>query len=53
MGTAATQAEALKRKRAVSDTLLIRPARQLSPTPAPRASRLRKNQVRFKAVKNN
>ncbi len=45
--------EVLKRKQAVSNTLVLRPARQLSPAPAPRVLRLRKKVVRFKAGKNN
>jgi len=52
--TVATQAkEVLKRKRAVSNTLVLRPTRQFSLTPTPRALRLRKKVIRFKAGKNN
>ncbi len=51
--SAATQSEVLKRKRSVSDALIISPARQLSPSPAPRALRLRKKVVRFETGKDN
>ncbi len=50
MGTAATQAkEVLNGNRAVSDALVIRPARQWYPTPAPRALRLRQKVIRLEA----